>query len=321
MNFSDAVRQYPLILTEGALIERLRHNPELPLDPEVLHAGFIYGHSGQEALREIFREYLAIGQRYDWPMVVFSPTWRANPERLNRTGLADRDVNGDAVRFTDAIRRDCSGAKVYIGGLMGCRGDAYDPAEALDRASAASFHRFQAEALIRGGVDFLMGATLPALSEALGMADAMSGLGRPYLLSFVVRPEGCLLDGHALGEAVDLIDREARERPLAYLVNCVHPLIFSAALKRTLEDWPDSAARVWGLQANASPLSPEDLDGMARTESEAPESFAEAMLSVRDRYGLKILGGCCGTDRRHIEAVASMAARPGLGSNQAASIQ
>ena len=133
VDFVTALRESPIILTEGALIERLRRDPAVSLDPHVLHAGFVYDEGGREALRGLYRQYLDIGLAADLPMIVCTPTWRANPVRLRQAGLADRDVNGDGARFVAAIR-DEYGAyarRVFVGGLIGCTGDAYKPEEGL----------------------------------------------------------------------------------------------------------------------------------------------------------------------------------------------
>ena len=100
----EAFQTEPLILTEGALVERLRRDPTVALDPDVLHAGFIYDERGREALRRLYRHYLDIGARFDLPMIVGTPTWRANPIRLQRAGLTYKDANGDGVRFVASIR-------------------------------------------------------------------------------------------------------------------------------------------------------------------------------------------------------------------------
>jgi homocysteine S-methyltransferase len=306
MNFVEAIRTEPFLLTEGALIERLRRDGAVALDPHVLHAGLVYSPPGREALRALYRQYLDIGEAAGLPMVVCAPTWRANPERLQRAGLADRDVNGDAVRFAVAVRAEYGdyAGRVFVGGLMGCAGDAYRPDEGLGRDEAAAFHHAQARALAEAGVDFLLGATLPHADEAQGMAAAMAACRVPYALSFVVKGDGRLLDGTPLDEAIAAIDAAVQPPPLFYMVNCVHPTVFEAALESSTRRSPDVAERVIGLQANASSRPPAELDGRTQLDADPPETLAEAMLRVHHRFGTRILGGCCGTDQRHIAQIA-----------------
>jgi homocysteine S-methyltransferase len=196
---------------------------------------------------------------------------------------------------------------VRLGGLIGCAGDAYRPTEGLTRDEAARFHLAQTTALAAAGADFLFAATLPNVEEACGIALAMAGCHIPYVLSFVLKRGGALLDGTPLHEAVAAIDSVVDPRPLFYMVNCMHPSVCEAAFvgetsrSRRVTKW------VIGLQANASDKSPEELEGLAQLEADPPEVLADAMLRLHRRFGTKILGGCCGTDDRHIEQIARRA--------------
>lgn len=306
MNFTAALRTAPLILAEGAVIERLRREPTVTLDPHVLNAALLFDAAGRARLRTIYRGYLDIGRDYALPMIILTPTWRANPERLAAAGLTERDANAHAVRFLAEIRAECggSGAPVFVGGLIGCRGDAYRPAEALSTDHAAAFHDRQARELASAGVDFLLAATLPAFSEALGIARAMAACNLPYLLSFVVRPRGVLLDGTPLADAVRRIDEHVSPPPTAYMVNCTHPTVFADALTRGASVWSAMRNRVIGLQGNTSRRPPEELDGAADLDAEDPHAFAAEMWALHERFGTRILGGCCGTDERHVRGIA-----------------
>jgi homocysteine S-methyltransferase len=168
---------------------------------------------------------------------------------------------------------------------------------------AAAFHTWQAEALATAGVDFLLAATLPALSEAMGLARAQAATGLPYMISFVARPEGTLLDGTPLKEAIASIDA-VTPPPLAYLINCTHATVFQSALLHTTNSSPLVRERVIGLMANTAALSPEELDASADLVEEDPEVFGKNVADLSKELGMKVLGGCCGTDNRHIECLA-----------------
>ena len=310
MTFHDAVSRAHVVLAEGAVIERLRRDPAVTLDPHVLNLALLNDEDGRRRLARIYRQYLDIGQAYDLPMLVLTPTWRTNPERVRAAGLADRDVNADAARFMMAVRSSYGpyASRVYVGGLLGPRGDAYRPAEALATDDVYAFHRPQAAALAAAGVDFLLAATLPAVTEALGLARALAACNYPYVLSFIIRPDGTCIDGTPLHEAIRRIDGEAKPPPTAYFVNCVHPAVFAAALEAARARDPQACKRVGGLQANTSLLSPEELDGRPDLDSASPDDFAAAMLDLHHRFGVRILGGCCGTDDRHIAALARQVA-------------
>ncbi len=310
MSFSTTLQDAPLLLTEGAVIERLRRDSSLPFHPRLLNTALLFEAEGPNALRRIFREYLHVGYHHDLPMLVYTPTWRGNPERLAEAGLPGvREVSEEAFRLLDQVR-DGYGAyskSIFIGGLMGCRGDAYDPADSLDEERAYAFHGEQVRALAAAGVDFLIASTLPALGEARGIARAMAEAGLPFLLSFVVRPTGHLLDGMSLEEAVRGIDEAAERAPAGFLINCVHPSIYEAAMNAAGSRDPLFGGRVLGLQANTSSRSPEELDGASRLECEDPELFATRMMHLRLEFGVRVMGGCCGTDARHIFALARRA--------------
>ncbi len=306
--FSEFLNRHPCILGEGAVIERLRRQPETLLDPHLANSAFVYDSSKRAALEAIYRQYVQIGQVHGLPMLLTTSTWRANVENIASAGCGGLDVNTDNVRLLQALRAETGSyaAKVVIGGLIGCRGDAYDSEEALEEKEARSFHDWQAKQLAAAGVDFLLGITLPALSEAAGLAAAMAATGRPYVISFVVRPAGTLLDGTPLKDAIAVIDAGVRPKPAAYLINCTHPGFSRAALNHSANSSPLVRQRIIGLLANTAALSPETLDGQECLFGEVPTRFAQSMLGLRRELGLKILGGCCGTDDRHIRCLADL---------------
>jgi len=307
MTFLDAITTSKVILTEGSVIERLNREISMQLDPFILNAGLIYDEYGRAVLGDIYRKYIELGLKYKLPMTVFAPTWRANPERIGHSVYRKHaNVNRDCVDFLNNIR--CGHANdsqnIFIGGLMACRADAYRPEQALSVREAEAFHRLQAKALAEAPVDFIMAATLPAVSEALGMASALSEFNLPYALSFVIRSDGSILDGTPLHRAVAQIDAATAPRPLFYMVNCVHPSIFQQGIDHELRSSPKLSDRLLGLQANTSAKSPEELDGLSYLDTVEPEEFAQSLLSLHKSFGIKILGGCCGSDNRHIEEIA-----------------
>lgn len=304
--FAQLLAASPVILAEGAVIERLRRMDGVELDPHVVNSAFVYDDSGRAALVAICRQYLEIGRSHDLPLLLSTPTWRASRERIEAAGLGGQDLNGDNFRLLDGLRNEYGdyARKVFICGLMSCRGDAYRPADALPAAEAERFHAWQADALAASGVDLLLASTLPALSEAIGLAKALAATGLPYLVSFVVRPEGTLLDGTPLHEALSVIDAVTTPPPLAYLINCTHASLFRQALVHEVNSSPLVRERIVGILANTAALSPEELDQSTDLVEEAPESFGFAVAGLNHDLGMKILGGCCGTDDRHIRCLA-----------------
>ena len=309
MNFLETVKSAPHILTEGSVIERLRRNASLKLDSHIGTAGLLSDPRGEAALREIYRGYVNIARKYDLPIILETPTWSANPDAVKMSGISsERDINREAFRFLNRLRDSYGNFKdrIFIGGLMGCRGDSYNPDEALGEGEAAGFHRFQAATLADAGVNFLMAATLPSASEASGMAKAMAGCGIPYALSFVLRREGTLLDRTPFCDVIRRIDAACIPPPFFYMVNCVHPSVLSEALSSGPCGWDSISGRVLGVQGNTSSKSPEELDNLeVLQEDGGPEQYADSLITAARRFGLRILGGCCGTDHRHIECIAA----------------
>lgn len=304
--FTQILDRFPCILGEGAVIERLRRTPGLELDPHVVNSAFIYEEDKRGALEGICREYLDIGCRFGLPLLLSTPTWRASRERIEAAGLQGRDLNGDNAAFLDRLR---SGYREYadlvlICGLMSCKGDAYRPSEALAVDEAARYHAWQAEKLAATKVDLLLAATLPALSEAIGLALALARSGKPYLVSFVVRPAGTLLDGTPLKDAVAAIDAAADPKPVGFMINCTHASFARSALLHETNSSPAVRSRMLGLLANTAALSPEDLDNSAELVEEDPESFGRSVSALGEELGLRIVGGCCGTDGRHLRSLA-----------------
>lgn len=294
------LRDRSVVLTEAAIVERLRRAPGPPrLDPRLLHAAFVHADDGRAALRTLYDEYLDVAERARLPVLLFTPSWRANRERV-RESAARASINEDGATFLDEIRRARPrfDREIRIGGLLGCRGDCYRPAEGLTPEDARSFHAWQADRLAAGGVDFLMAATLPAVPEATGMAQALADTGLPYVVSFVVDRRGRVLDGTTLAEACDRVDDASTKAPLGYLVNCAHPSFVAPIVREGVH--PE---RWIGLQGNASSLDHDRLDAADQLHADDVDDWAARMAALHRDHGLRILGGCCGTGRAHLEGI------------------
>jgi len=305
--FPEFFAKSQCILGEGAVIERLRRNSEFDLDPHIVNSAFIYDKDKRAAISGIYRQYLDIGHKYNLPLLLSTPTWRASRERIEKAGYEKTDVNGDNFRFLDGIRKSYGhyANKIVICGLLSCRGDAYSQSEALTANDAHEFHSWQANRLAETGVDFLLAATLPAFSEATGLATALAATGKPYIISFVFRSEGTLLDSTPLKDAISIIDADVNPKPLAYMANCTHASIFKTAMMHATNSSATVRKRVAGLLANTAALNPEELDDSAELVEEDPQIFGKSVASLYGELGLKILGGCCGTDGRHIDNLAN----------------
>lgn len=302
MGFHDCIMEQKNILMEGALGERLKREYQLSFDADVAMARLIESAEGRNALKELWTEYIAIARKYSLPFLATTPTRRANRERMAR-GNCRISLIEDNVTFLQSIQQE-SNLEMYVGGLMGCKGDAYTGEDALTEVEAEHFHAWQADLFCKAGVDFLYAGIMPALPEAAGMARAMAATGLPYMISFTIQKDGKLVDGTTISDAIAYIDNSTQRAPVCYMTNCVHPRIVREALSQPYNENERVRSRFIGIQANTSPLTLAELDGSVELKCSPPEEFGEEMLKLRAQSNMKIFGGCCGTDGRHMEAVA-----------------
>ncbi|WP_297417903.1 homocysteine S-methyltransferase family protein [Clostridium sp.] len=250
----------------------------------------------------IFKQYLKIAEKYKLPFIATTPTRRANKERVIQSKFNERIIR-DNVQFLQGIKRDAN-VNMFVGGLMGCRGDAYKATDILSVEDAQEFHSWQVNLFKEAGVDFLFAGIMPALFETIGMAKAMENANLPYIISFMIRNDGRLIDGTTINDAILSIDNATLQKPICYMVNCVHPIILKQALSYPFNKTRLVKERFHGIQANTSPLSPEELDNSTDLKSSDSISLASDMMDLYDYFIPKILGGCCGTDNTHIEEIA-----------------
>ena len=265
-------------------------------------ASLVYDAAGRAALTELWGEYADIAQRHRLPLLAATPTRRANRERVAASRY-DESIIRDNVSLLRALQ-ERTAAEVYVGGLMGCKGDAYRATDVLPAAEARSFHAWQADLFADAEADYLYAGIMPALPEAIGMAQAMGDSGLAYIISFMIRADGRLLDGTTLHDAIQAIDASVDVQPVCYMTNCVHPTVLYEALSQPFNSTKLVGDRFWGIQANASRLTPEELDAAADLETSDAGLLADDVLRLRDDKKLRVFGGCCGTDGTHLEEIA-----------------
>jgi homocysteine S-methyltransferase len=258
---------------------------------------------GRGLLRSYFEGYAAIAERAGAGLRLESPTWRANPDwgaaLGDDAGALDR-VNQGAIGFLREIAEDWGDriSDIRVVGMVGPRGDGYAAGSASNADEAAEYHAAQVVSFAAAGADEVEALTMTDTYEALGVARAAEAAGVPAVLSFTVETDGRLPDGTALGDAVSTIDRDTP--PAYFMVNCAHPQHVLPALEGA-GPWVD---RVRGVRSNASTQSHAELD--------EAESLDEGDLGVlvpahreleKHLPALEIVGGCCGTDARHVAAL------------------
>ena len=284
---------------EAAIVERIKRDSDVELHDDLVHAPLIYDEKGKKALVKLYQEYVNIAFEAKLPVLLCAPTWRANHSRVHQSNLS-HSINSDAVHFLQEFRDSQVNhqSEILIGGMLGCKNDCYKPDEGLSVSEAQAFHSWQIEQLVRAGADYLIAVTLPNVDEALGIAKAMELTGVPYIISFVISRDAAVLDGTSLIEAVNYIDSNTTVQPVGYMVNCAFPAFLCADKQPEL-----LFERLIGCQANASSLDHCQLDGANKLEADELSEWGRLMIELKSEYGIKILGGCCGTNGEHLQYI------------------
>lgn len=258
---------------------------------------------GRDILRRIYQSYLEVAVRHGLPIQLGTPTWRAS-----RKWTKDVErVNAAAVELLRATMEQFSGARVVLAGVVGPASDGYATDQALGASAAFAYHRDEVDVLAGLDVDLLYAPTFPAFSELFGVARAMAQSGRLYALAPMLHPNGTMLDGTPLADAIIRIDADVSPRPEHYMIGCLYPTHAETALEALRALQPALLKRVRGLKANASPLSAEELDKLNHLAAVDVHIWARDELACAREFNLSILGGCCGTDERYIDALARAA--------------
>lgn len=297
MNLQSVINSSPLVLTECAISERLRRAGDVELHPTLFNTPLIYDAQGRQKLAAIYQQYRKIAAEAALPILLCAPTWRIDKVRLAEAGF-DESLLFDAVSFMRNLQKQWQNptSEIFTGGLIGPKNDCYTPEQALSSDAAYEFHQWQIERLAQAGVDFIIAQTIPAVSEGLGMARALSHSGIPAIISFVIDRNARVLDSTPLQDAIAAIDDNLATAPLGYMVNCVYPT-FICAEKQPAELFE----RLIGIQANSSSLDHTQLDGASVLHQDDLQHWGENMLRLNTEYGIKILGGCCGTDDNYLQ--------------------
>jgi S-methylmethionine-dependent homocysteine/selenocysteine methylase len=291
-----------LFLTDGGMETWLVHERGFEL-PQFAAFPLVDDPRGVEALREYFAPYVELARAKGLGLVLDAPTWRASShwgELLGYDAKQLAELNRHAVALVDDVRKEASDVSVVVGGCIGPSDDAYAPSEQISADAAYAYHRTQIETLTETAADFVNALTLTYSAEAIGIARAANAVGLPVAISFTVETDGRLPGGETLEDAIAAVDGSAKVD--YFMVNCAHPTHFTDAIADG--EWRD---RVWGVRANASAKSHAELDEAAELDSGDPQELASHYPQLRERLpNLRVAGGCCGTDERHIAAICAV---------------
>ena len=258
---------------------------------------------GQEALLRYNTSFLNEAKTLDAGFLLDTVTWRASAGWGQVLGLTPAEidqVNRTAVAQAKRLQTDRSGngQQILINGVIGPHGDAYAPDQMLSAEDAENYHRRQVGVLAASGVDLITAMTLSSHDEAIGIARAAQAVNQPVALSFTVETDGLLISGMTLQEAIYRTDEATNGTPIWYGINCAHPDHFRHVLSG---DW---VHRIGSVRANASRLSHAELDEALQLDDGNIDELAQDYKKLLHLLpGLRVVGGCCGTDLRHLAAI------------------
>jgi S-methylmethionine-dependent homocysteine/selenocysteine methylase len=254
-------------------------------------------------IRRYFDDFLELADERGLPFVLDTVTWRANPDwgaRLGYDARALTAANHRAVEFAQSIAAH-GGGQVLVNGVVGPRGDGYVAGEHMGAGEAAAYHSRQIAALSEAGAERITALTLTYPDEATGIVQAAAEAGVPVVPSFTVETDGRLPGGTPLAAAIEQVDEATAGAAEFFMVNCAHPTHIAAGLSDA-----ESLSRVGGLRVNASDLSHAELDEASELDEGDPRALARDNAALRSRLpSIRLLGGCCGTDHRHVTEIAA----------------
>lgn len=293
-----------LFLTDGGIETTLIFHEGFDL-PEFAAFDLIRHQKGQEALRRYFQTYAAIARANGVGFVLESPTWRASQswgQKLGHSAEAIAGFNRQAIKLMEEVRQEfeTDQSKMVISGNIGPRGDGYVVGEMMSAEAAEQYHAAQINTFRETNVDLVTALTMNYADEAIGVTRAAQTAGLPVVISFTVETDGRLPSGQSLKEAIEQVDHATNNGPIYYMINCAHPTHFADVVAGG-GAWLD---RIGGLRANASTKSHAELDEADELDDGDPVELGQQYGRLRSSLcNLKVLGGCCGTDHRHISEI------------------
>ncbi len=306
MKLTDAGMETVLVFDEGFDLPCFAAFPLVDTD------------AGRDALRRYYVPFLELARDRGAGFVLSAPTWRANPDwgdQLGYSGEALAAANRRAVAFVAEVRDDVLApterSDVILEALIGPRGDGYVPGSQMDPDEAERYHAVQLRVLADSGCERVAALTLTYPDEAIGIVRAATATGLPAVVAFTLETDGRLPGGATIEEAIDAVDAATDGAVESFMINCAHPVHFADALPAG-----PARLRIRGLRANASMLSHAELDEALELDSGDPVDLARRYVALREALpALEVLGGCCGTDIRHVSAICdAWLAAPAVGS-------
>ncbi|MBW0147178.1 homocysteine S-methyltransferase family protein [Marinobacter arenosus] len=292
-----------LFITDGGLETSLIFHEGIDL-PEFAAFVLLKDQQGRDALENYYRSYARIAKQAGLGFILESPTWRSSPDwgqKIGYTKAELHDLNTAAITLMESIRDEFESADqpYVISGCIGPRGDGYRADNRMTATEARDYHADQIGSFALSTADCVTAVTMNYVEEGSGIALAARDQGIPAVISFTVETDGRLPSGETLDEAIALVDEVSGGYPAYYMVNCAHPSHFESSLAEM-----EHIDRIRGIRANASRCSHAELDEAEKLDDGDPEEFGLDYRRLLNHFpNINVVGGCCGTDQRHIEQI------------------
>jgi len=307
MKYNDTFPQLgdTLYLTDGGIETTLIFHEGLEL-PDFAAFHLLKTPEGEAALHKYFHTYAEIAKKFGAGLILESATWRASADWAARLGYSREelaDANRKAIHMLEQIRSKYQNGlpSIFISGCLGPRGDGYVPGKVMSAEETEAYHSEQIEVFAKAGVDLVTAITMNYVEEALGIVRAAQRATVPVVISFTVETDGNLPTGQTLQDAIREVDVATSNYPAYYMINCAHPTHFEHIIAQGGE-W---LMRIRGIRANASHRSHAELNEAPDLDAGNPVELGLQYAQLkRQLSNLNVLGGCCGTDHRHVEQIA-----------------
>lgn len=294
-----------LFLTDAGIETKLMFKDGFEL-PEFAAFDLLKDEKGCAVLKSYFKKFAIMARKYKVGFLLESVTWRASLDWGKKIGY-DRQgldkMNRKAIRLLEDVRSEFENedSRFVISGCIGPRGDGYVPSAVMTADEAQQYHFEQIKTFSETQADLVSAYTINYVDEAIGIVRAAQSLNMPVVISFTVETDGKLPTGQSLKQAIERVDEATNNGPVYYMINCAHPSHFEDALAAN-ESWIN---RIHAVRANASCKSHAELDQSTELDEGNPVELGGQYRKLKTKMKkLNIMGGCCGTDHRHIEEIA-----------------
>ena len=293
-----------LFLTDGGIETTLIFLEGLEL-PHFAAFDLLRERTGWAALRKYYERYVTIAAQNRVGFVLESATWRASSDWAQKLGYSKEalaEANRDSIALLVELRNkyESAATPMVISGCVGPRGDGYDPGAVMSVAEAQAYHADQVVVFADTAADMVSAITMTNVNEAVGLTRAAVAANMPVAISFTVETDGKLPTGQSLQDAIEAVDKATAHAPAYYMINCAHPTHFESVLAKG-GAWRE---RIGGVRANASAKSHAELNDSTELDAGNPQELGAQYRALRKLLpNLTVMGGCCGTDHRHIAEI------------------